>query len=129
MTIFTPEFSVVWFEIPVSNLKKSTAFYEAVLQTKLQESEMGSGPVMIFPVADSDRNPSGMLFQSDSVNRSEMVIHLAAPHPLDAAMKRLHENGGEVVSGKIPIPAGEFAYCRDIDGNRISLFCPVSSPK
>lgn len=81
MTIFTPEFSVVWFEIPVSNLKKSTAFYEAVLQTKLQESEMGSGPVMIFRLQTVTEIQAGCFFKAiPSIVQRWLSIWLRLTH-------------------------------------------------
>ncbi len=48
----TPANVVCWFEFPVSNLKKATAFYNAVLKTELMEQQMGPNVTAVFPTAD-----------------------------------------------------------------------------
>lgn len=121
MSDFTPTNAVVWFEIPVSDLDRGTRFYEAVLQTKLSEQDMGMGPIRIFPVSDQS-NPAGHLFQTDQKSDSQMVVHLDTPGKLEDTLTRVREAGGEVVSPIVPLPAGQFAYCNDPDGNRVGFF-------
>ena len=41
---------------------------------------------------------------------------------VEAALERVKNAGGEVVSDVIWIPAGRFAYCLDPDGNSIGVF-------
>ncbi|MEM7300926.1 MAG: VOC family protein [Pseudomonadota bacterium] len=121
MSQFTPTNAVVWFEIPVSDLDKSASFYETVLNTKLTEMDMGGGVTKIFPT-DNPNNPAGHLYQSDSSVRSDMVVHLAAPEPLEESMGRVMEAGGEVTGEITPLPVGRFVYCKDPDGNQIGLY-------
>ena len=42
--------------------------------------------------------------------------------PLEAAIERVTDNGGKVVSPVVEIPAGRFAYCLDPDGNSFGFF-------
>lgn len=37
-------------------------------------------------------------------------------------MARCSKAGGEVIGAPITIPAGRFAYAKDLDGNSIGLF-------
>jgi predicted enzyme related to lactoylglutathione lyase len=119
----SPQNSMVWFEIPVTDMERSRAFYGAVLQTNLVDDNTGPNPMAIFPTSDMQSGLSGHLYPgkpaSDGIGPT---IHLAAPAPLEDALARVGENGGRVLSPIIKIPPGRFAYCLDPDGNSIGLF-------
>ncbi len=119
---FSPANAAVWFEIPVSNLAKANAFYDAVLQNELQDQEMGPNKTIVFNPADGS-GVSGHLYEGKpAAAGTGNTIHLAVSEPLEEAMSRVSAHGGQVVSPVIPIPSGRFAYCLDPDGNSIGLF-------
>lgn len=120
MAIATPANVAVWFEIPVSDMDRAKAFYEAVLQTKLKDENTGPNPMAVFP-ANGERGVAGHLYPGQPSGGGN-TIHLAAPEPLEAAIDRVREKGGKVLSDIVVIPAGRFAYCQDPDGNSIGLF-------
>jgi len=120
MAIATPANVAVWFEIPVSDMDRAKAFYEAVLRTKLKDENTGPNPMAVFP-ASGERGVAGHLYPGKPSGGGN-TIHLAAPEPLEAAIDRVREKGGKVLSDIIVIPAGRFAYCQDPDGNSIGLF-------
>jgi len=123
MANVTPENSVVWFEIPVTDMKRAKAFYDAVFKTDLQEDNTGPNPMAVFPVADMKKGNSGHLYPGKPPsNGSGSTIHLATPAPLEDSLERLKKAGGKVVSDIATIPPGRFAYCLDPDGNSIGLF-------
>jgi predicted enzyme related to lactoylglutathione lyase len=123
MAKVTPENSVVWFEIPVSDMKRAKSFYDAVLMTELQEDNTGPNPMAIFPIKDMQVGNSGHLYPGKPASAgSGNTVHLAAPAPLEDSLERLKKSGGKVVSPIVTIPAGRFAYCLDPDGNSIGLF-------
>jgi predicted enzyme related to lactoylglutathione lyase len=122
MTKFTPQNAAVWFEIPVSDMKRAKAFYGAVLDTELKDDDTGPNPMSIFPAA-SDASVAGHLYPGKpAAGAGGNTVHLQSPEPLEAALDRVRDNGGKVVSGIVAIPAGRFAYCLDPDGNSIGLF-------
>ena len=51
MTKHTPANVAVWFEIPVTDMGRAKAFYNAVLQTELRDDNTGPNPMAIFPAA------------------------------------------------------------------------------
>ena len=51
---------------------------------------------------------------------SEKVLYIGVPD-LDAAMKKVTDLGGEIVSPKIPISTGTFVLFKDPAGNRMGL--------
>lgn len=121
MSAFQPENSVVWFEIPVSDMDRAKAFYAAVLQSEPKDQEGGPNPMAVF--AAKEDGVSGHLYPGKpAAAGSGPTIHLAVAEPLEEAMGRVGENGGQVVSPVITIPAGRFVYCLDPDGNSIGLF-------
>ena len=123
MANVTPENSAVWFEIPVSDMKRAKAFYDTVCMTDLQVDSSGSNPMAIFPVSDMKKGTSGHLYPGKpAAAGSVSTVHLAVPAPLEEALERLKKAGGKVVSDIVSIPPGRFAYCVDPDGNSISLF-------
>lgn len=122
MTQVLPVNAAVWFEIPVSDIKRAKAFYDAVLQTELKEDNTGPNPMAVFPVKDQSGVGGHLYSGKPAAAGSGNTIHLASPDRLEAALDRLKANGGAVVSDIVTIPAGRFAYCRDPDGNSIGLF-------
>ncbi|MCV0394180.1 MAG: VOC family protein [Rhizobiaceae bacterium] len=122
MSGFAPENACVWFEIPVTDMARAKAFYEAVLQSSLRDEEGGPNPMSVFATA-SENAVSGHLYPGKPASGGNgPTIHLAVPEPLEEAMERVSANGGTVVSPVISIPAGRFAYCIDPDGNSVGLF-------
>jgi uncharacterized protein len=122
-----PKDSVVWFEIPVTNLDKAKAFYSKVTGYALKEEIMGPNRTVVFGYSGSeDMNASsavsGHLYEGKPAAKGTgNTIHLAVEN-VDDAIKRVVPAGGEVVSEIIPIPTGRFVYCLDPDGNSIGLF-------
>lgn len=125
MDTVTPDNVAVWFEIPVSDMDRAKGFYAAVLKTRLQDDDTGPNPMALFAVKDMKSGVSGHLYPGrPAASGTGNTIHLAAPSPLEEALDRVTENGGQVVSDVIAMPFGRFAYCVDPDGNSIGLFTP-----
>lgn len=120
MTI--PTHAAVWFEIPVTDMARSMAFYAAVVQNELKLSKDGPNPMAVF-AAEDDHSVSGHLYPGKpAATGTGPTVSLAVAAPLESAMERVTENGGKVVSPIITIPVGRFSYCLDLDGNSFSLF-------
>jgi predicted enzyme related to lactoylglutathione lyase len=117
-----PKDAIVWFEIPVSNLENARNFYQQVMQVTLIEQEMGPNVSLIFPVDDMKTGVSGHLYQGKPGNDNGPSVHFDAPVPLEDTLKRLVSAGGSIVSEEFKIPSGRFVYCKDPDGNSISMF-------
>ena len=113
--------AAVWFEIPVAELERGMAFYGGVLQAPLRIEKSGPNAIAVF--AASDPVQSGHLYQGKPASTGVgPTVHLAVSDTIEAALERVIEAGGKVVSPIITIPAGRFAYCEDPDGNSFGLF-------
>lgn len=117
-----PANATVWFEIPVTDFARAKTFYGAVLGHDLAEQEGGPNPMATFAVADMQKGVAGHIYPGKpAAPGTGPTIHLAVAD-LEAAIARVTENGGQVVSPVIEIPAGRFCYCLDLDGNSFGLF-------
>ncbi len=116
-----PQNTICWFEIPVSDLDRSVAFYNAVLDTRLTIDTNGPNPMAVFPCDDPVTGISGHLYPGTPSEKGA-TVHLVAPDSLNATRKRVEAAGGKAESPDIEIPAGAFFYARDPDGNSIGFF-------
>nr|WP_155136726.1 VOC family protein [Roseibium sp. RKSG952] len=109
--------------MPVTDLAKATAFYNAVFKTELNLIEdMGPNPIAMFATKGPE-GVAGHLYPGTPPARGTgPTVHMSVPDSIDETAGRLKDAGGAVVSETISIPAGQFMYCLDPDGNSISLF-------
>lgn len=113
----------VWFEIPVTDFEKAKAFYSVVLGYALSDMSDGPNPMASFAVRDMQTGISGHIYPGKpAAPGTGPTIHLTVAGALEDALARVPEQGGQVVSPIITIPAGRFAYCLDPDGNSFGLF-------
>lgn len=115
----TPQNCIVWFEIPVTDLGKGIAFYEAVTGGPLAREQMGPDEVAIF----KSPGVAGHLCVGEAGQAGKgPTLHLACAGTAEDASARVIAAGGQVVSPVMAIPQGRFAYALDPYGNSIGLF-------
>lgn len=118
-----PANTVVWTEIPVTDLDRARAFYSAVLGRALTVEEDGPNPMVALSGDMNDPGTAGHLYPGrPAPEGTGSTIHLAAPGPLEEVMDRIRDAGGRVTSDPIPIPVGRFFYALDPDGNSLGFF-------
>jgi predicted enzyme related to lactoylglutathione lyase len=110
-------------EIPVIDLARAATFYQNVLNTVIEEVDMGGtqmgvlpndvGTVNVVLVKGSDYTPT-----TDGV-----VIYLNAGKDLQPMIEKIEKNGGEVIVPKTEISPemGFFALFIDTEGNKLGL--------
>ena len=114
---------VGWFEIPVTDMARATAFYEHVFGVKLEEHEMGPALMAWFPWKEGAMGAAGALVKGDAYEPSHagVMVYFSAPD-IEAALARAKEKGGAVLAEKFSI--GEYGFVgtmQDSEGNRIGL--------
>lgn len=117
---------VVWTEIPVTDLKKAIAFYNAVFDWQMVPSMMGPEEVAVFGGQGSAQTISGNLVEGPAAGGTGPVVHIAVPD-LAAATDRARTAGAKVMEGPVQILAGRYTNIQDPDGNRIGLFEPKAA--
>ncbi len=113
---------VVWTEIPVTDLQKSSDFYAKVFGWKMEITNMGPNDVAMFNALtdDDEMTVGGHLYPGTPAAGS--TIHLAVPDTVEAGADRCAAAGGRVMGPVVDIPQGRFQYASDPDGNSIALF-------
>ena len=115
--------SLVWCEIPVTDMDKSVAFYNTVFGYTLTIDSTGPNPMAMIPSKDAMGGVAGHLYPGKpSSDGQGPTVHLAVPGKLEDAIERCNAAGGMVRSPIVTIPPGRFAYAQDLDGNSVGLF-------
>ncbi len=117
--------AIGWFDIFVDDLARATAFYEAVLDTKLEQmgDPTGETQMMSFAADMSVYGAGGALSKSPNGRPGVggTIIYFNAQ---DCAVEegRVADAGGQVVRPKFSI--GEFGFvslCMDTEGNMFGI--------
>lgn len=118
-----PTHAVVWAEIPVSDMARSMAFYQALTGQPLTRDDTGPNPMANFAIEDMQTGVSGHLYPGKPArDGSGPTVHIAVSGTVEAAAVRCTDGGGKVLGPVIDIPPGRFQYAQDPDGNSIGLF-------
>lgn len=122
--------AISWFEIPVTQLAKSQAFYEAVLACTMRPEQMGPSQGAVFP-HDSEADGTGggtggALLAGPTAPAPAAggtLVYLDASPSLDAALARAEKAGGRIALARQALPPGMgfYAHITDLDGNRVGL--------
>lgn len=117
--------AVGWFDIYVDDLDRAVAFYEAVLDCKMEAmgDPTGETQMMSFPADMSQYGAGGALSKSEHARPGPggTVIYFMAE---DCAVNagRVADAGGQIIRPKFSI--GEFGFvalCQDTEGNIFGL--------
>lgn len=115
--------AVNWFEIPVINLERATAFYQNLLATELRIEQCSGMELAVFPY-EQEKGIGGalMAMPEHSPNTHGSIVYLNAGDSLNATLARL-DNTGKVLLAPVALPdnMGFFAHILDSEGNRVGL--------
>ncbi len=110
---------MAWFDVPVTDMARAKAFYEAVVAWPVKEEYPGVGVFdhddsitggCLFLSTEVSPSPSGALLYYNVTGRHEEAQNLVAQH------------GGTVLTPRHPIgPFGYRTLALDSEGNRIAL--------
>ena len=115
---------VVWFEIYVQDMQRARAFYETLLQKKLEpmqapEGEASGMEMMAFPGKPESMGACGMLVKMQGVpsGGGGTLVYFAS-EDCAGAQSRVEAAGGKVFKPKFSI--GPYGFCTllvDTEGN------------
>ena len=114
-----------WFEIPVSDMKRAVAFYEAIFKFKMEQHKMGPIEMAWFPYSLDGKNAAGSLVYNKEFYKPSQDGSLVYLSCEDGAIQtsRVEKAGGKIVQSKKQISPehGFMALIADTEGNRIGL--------
>jgi uncharacterized protein len=117
---------VVHFEIPVTDMDRAVAFYEAVFGHPLTRETVDGYAMAFFPRGNDHFGASGALANGDVYKPSHdgPIIYFDVSD-IDAVIARATARGGRVLYPTKDIGAAGFvAEIEDSEGNRIALSQP-----
>ena len=116
-----------WFEIPVRDMDRAQAFYEAVLGTSIRRETIASSQLGVF--SHDECGVGGCLIagaDAPAPSAGGTLIYLDAGASLDAVLARVEPAGGRIATPTVRLPGdmGVYAHVTDTEGNRVGLHAP-----
>nr|WP_321222379.1 VOC family protein [uncultured Psychroserpens sp.] len=115
---------VSWFEIPVNDMDRAKAFYEAVFNTKIDIQEFGDTLMGWFPFEENKPGAAGTLVKQESyIPSQEGTLVYFNCEDVANEMSRVEAAGGIVIQLKTEISPehGFMGVFIDTEGNRVAL--------
>lgn len=119
--------AINWFEIFVADLSRARAFYETILNAKLQDAGMDCCEMAIFPY-DNMQGIGGALTKMEGCNPGPggSMVYLNVEGDLDGVLSRIAAAGGKVIRDRFAIPPhGFIGIIEDTEGNVVGLHSMV----
>jgi len=114
--------TIVWCEIPVTDMAAGVAFYGSVFDAKMEIDTTGPNPISFFP-KQNEQDVAGHIYPGKPAQNGEgMTAHLHAPDTLEATVARAQKAGAEIIGPVIDMPFGRFQYAIDPFGNSLGIF-------
>ena len=111
------------FEIPANDFSRAVNFYQTILDISIQEIDMGSVLMGLFP--GDDNLISGSVIKGSDYKPSAdgVIIYLNGGENLQVVLDRIEANNGRVILPKTQISpeAGFYALFIDTEGNKLGL--------
>lgn len=112
---------ISWVEIPAADFDRAVKFYNAVFSLEMEAISLGDEKMACFPTGD------GAISFAPGIkpSREGTLVSLDAGGDIEAVLKRIEHNGGEIIKGKTKIEAddlGYFALFVDTEGNKVGLY-------
>jgi uncharacterized protein len=112
-----------YVEIPVTNLDRAMAFYEAVLGLDLERQTIDGYDMALFPFTEGASGATGALAKGDIYKPSKdgAIVYFTVPD-IDPVLERAKARGAAILYEKKSVGAfGFVAEIEDSEGNRIAL--------
>ncbi len=113
-----------WFEIPVTNLERSSKFYNAVFGFEIEQMPYGDTKMGIFKHSQGS-GVAGALVEGEGYSPSDKgpLLYLSGGEDLSGALAKVEAAGGSVVAPKFQISPenGYMAIFMDSEGNKLAM--------
>jgi predicted enzyme related to lactoylglutathione lyase len=115
-----------WHELYAGNWERATAFYTKLFGwTKLDPMDMG--PMGVYQLFATDREAVGGIMTKPDPVPVPMWLYYFNIDSIDAALKRVRDNGGQILNGPMEVPGGSYILqCSDPQGAVFALVGPKS---
>lgn len=115
---------VTWFEIPVNDMQRAKAFYEAVFSITIDLHNFGGIEMGWFPHKEGESLATGTLIKQESyIPSQEGTLVYFSSQDVQKELDRIEKAGGEIYQPKTQISPehGYMGVFIDSEGNRVAL--------
>lgn len=116
---------MTWFEIPVSDLDRATAFYQTLLGVSLSPLDQGGNEMAWFPWVQGGPGSAGALVKGEgrTPGKAGTLVYLTVSD-MDEALASVEALGGKVLMPRASGDFGLVAHFEDSEGNLMALHSP-----
>jgi len=115
-----------FFEIPVTDLKRATQFYESVFNTKLRTMDMENHKIAMF--CPNEDETHGALIQGEGYIPSQQgsLVYFDGGKDMQQIINRIPESGGQITMNKTSLNEhGFISQFIDTEGNKVAIHSEV----
>ena len=114
---------VGWFEIPVNDMDRAKAFYEAVFKVDIQIVDFGGMLMGWFPYEEGKEGAGTLIKQDTYIPSQEGTLVYFICEDVQNELDRIEAAGGKLYQPKTQISPehGFMAAFIDTEGNRVAL--------
>jgi predicted enzyme related to lactoylglutathione lyase len=119
---------VVRFDLGIDQPDRAVKFYSTVFGWKIEQLQAGTEYWLASTGEDGQPGIDGGFVKRRYP--TEMITCWIDVPSVDDFLKKITQNGGKAVTGRIPIPGvGYCAYSQDTEGNVFGIFQPDEQAK
>ena len=115
---------VVYFEIPVTDMKRAEQFYTSVFNFRFEQENIDGYEMSLFPFEEKNSGITGALAKGDvyQPTKGGVIIYFKT-ESIEESLNRVLMNGGKILYPKNSNEQYGFAVAEfeDSEGNRIAL--------
>jgi len=118
--------TIVWADIPVTDLDRARKFYAAVLQAEIELMEGAPGEVALLPMEPGSVSGDLVRSENQKPGAGGITIYLDSKGDPEGMMERVVAAGGKVLTpvASMGDRVGSIGFFQDSEGNRIGVHKP-----
>jgi hypothetical protein len=118
--------TIVWADIPVTDMDRARKFYAAVLQADIELMEGAPGEVALLPMEPGSVSGDLVRSENQKPGLTGCTIYLDSKGDPEGMMERVAAAGGKVLTpvASMGDMVGSIGFFQDSEGNRIGVHKP-----
>jgi predicted enzyme related to lactoylglutathione lyase len=118
--------TIVWADIPVTDMESARRFYGALLQAEVASMEGAESRVALLPSERGDVSADLALSEDRKPSTDGATVYFGSKGDIEGMAARAVEAGGKILTPPTDMGemVGTIAYVLDSEGDRIGLHTP-----
>ncbi|MCX6373936.1 MAG: VOC family protein [Actinobacteria bacterium] len=118
--------TIVWADIPVTDMDRARTFYAAVLQAEIPLMDGANGDVALLPMERGEASGDLVRSENQKPGLTGVTIYLDSKGDPEGMIARAAAAGGKVLTpvANMGDMVGSIGYFADSEGNRIGVHKP-----